>query len=80
MTSGQGVQTLTPQSRRSVATTGCVPRQRGSPTGEVAAYNEERLAELIAHVADEIDRFRQGRLVHEEPAIDWWERGAFRER
>ncbi len=80
----------------------------------MAAYHEAQLAELVAHVAGEIDRFRIGdldpfdmdrvlfqysraakelwkyctlgnvevtaRFVREEPAIDWWERGAFTER
>jgi hypothetical protein len=81
---------------------------------EVAAYHEAKLAELITHVAGEIDRFRQGeldpfdvdrvlfqysraakelwkycnlgnvevsaRFVREDPPIDWWDRGAFKER
>ena len=81
---------------------------------QVAAYHEAQLAELLAHVAGGIDRFRVGDLdpfdmdrvlfqysraakelwkyctlgnvevtarhLHEDPAIDWWERGAFRER
>lgn len=80
----------------------------------MAAYHEAKLAELVAHVAGEVDRFRDGdlgpfdmdrvlfqysraakelwkycnlgnvevtaRYIHEEPAIDWWERGAFKQR
>ena len=81
---------------------------------QVAAYHEEKLAELVAHVAGAIDQFRAGdlgpfdmdralfqysraakkqrkycnlgnveaaaRYIREDPAIDWWERGSFRER
>lgn len=81
---------------------------------QVAAYHEAKLGELVAHVAGEIDRFRDGdldpfemdrvlfqysraakelwkycnpgnlevtaRYIDEEPAIDWWEHGAFKER
>ncbi|MBO0691766.1 MAG: hypothetical protein J2P58_02615 [Acidimicrobiaceae bacterium] len=88
--------------------------ERRQARQEVAAYHEAKLAELVTHVAGELDRFRQGeldpfsvdrvlfqysraakelwkycnlgnvevtaRFVREEPAIDWWERGAFRER
>ena len=80
----------------------------------MAAYHEARLSELIAHVAEAIDRFRDGELdafsvdhvvfqysraakelwkfcnmtdvestachVHERPSIDWWQRGAPKER
>jgi hypothetical protein len=80
----------------------------------VATYYEARLAELVAHVAEAIDRFRDGEvnafdvdrvlfqysraarelwkfcnmtnveatadLLREPPAMDWWERGAPKER
>ena len=80
----------------------------------VAAYHEARLSELVAHVAEAIDRFRDGELdafavdhvlfqysraakelwkfcnladveltahhMHEGPSIDWWRRGATKER
>jgi hypothetical protein len=80
----------------------------------VAAYQDAALAELIEHVAEAIDRFREGELdafevdhilfqysraakelwkfcnmtnieitaslLQEQPSIDWWERGAPKER
>jgi hypothetical protein len=80
----------------------------------VAAYHVAALAELIAHVAEAINRFREGELdafevdhilfqysraakelwkfcnmtnieftaslMQGQPSIDWWERGAPKER
>ena len=80
----------------------------------MAAYHEATLSELVAHVAEAIDRFRADELnafdvdhvlfqysravkelwkfcnltdveitahhLDEGPSIDWWERGAPRER
>ena len=80
----------------------------------MTAYHEPRLSELIAHVGEAIDRFRDGELhpfdvdhvalqysraarglwkfcnmtdaeitachVHEQPSIDWWQRGAPKDR
>jgi hypothetical protein len=80
----------------------------------VAAYHEARLSELVEHVAEAIDRFRDGELdafdvdhvlfqysraardlwnfcnatdveitadfLHDKPSIDWWKRGAPKER
>ena len=80
----------------------------------VAAYHGAALADLVTHVAEAIDRFREGdldafevdhilfqysraakelwkfcnttdieftaSLVQDRPAIDWWKRGAPKER
>lgn len=88
--------------------------QRQHARQAVAAYHGAALAELVAHVADAVDRFRNGELdafevdhvifqysraakelwkfcnigdiestasiVKDQPSVDWWERGAPKQR
>jgi hypothetical protein len=59
--------------------------ERRQARQEVATYHEAKLAELVTHVADEIDRFRDGDLNPFDMCMtsrrsDWWERGAIKER